>query len=184
MNKQNRPAPAYQEYAAQIMSRWEYRALTLDQRGLLYSMRLECWVNRTLPESPDLLGRILGFDPREVAAALPFVMPFFACEDGKISCPELDSYRKHLENVRTRQSDAAKATNAQRWGGKTRANAGNQGIVAKRVGKRSVGDRSSDRSLVQYSPVQPSQEGGEVTTTYVDGWSDFTADPDDDGGEV
>jgi len=38
----NRTAPAYQEYAASMMARLEYRTLTLPQRGLLYSMRLEC----------------------------------------------------------------------------------------------------------------------------------------------
>jgi len=38
----NRTAPAYQEYAASMMARFEYRTLTLAHRGLLYSMRLEC----------------------------------------------------------------------------------------------------------------------------------------------
>ena len=37
----NRTAPAYQEYAASIIARFEYQTLTLPQRGLLYSMRLE-----------------------------------------------------------------------------------------------------------------------------------------------
>ena len=83
----NRTAPAYQEYAANLIARFEYRTLTLPQRGLLYSMRLECWVNQFLPESPSVLARILGFDVAEVAAELPYVMQFFACENGRIFAP-------------------------------------------------------------------------------------------------
>ena len=96
----NRTAPAYQEYAANIIARFEYRTLTLPQRGLLYSMRLECWVNQYLPESPSVLARILGFDVAEVAAEIPYVMPFFAVEDGRIYAPDLEAYRQHVRPLR------------------------------------------------------------------------------------
>lgn len=184
---QNRPAPAYQEYAASMMSRIEYRTLTLAQRGLLYTMRLECWVNHGLPEHTTTLARVLGYDAAEIAAELPSVMPFFAVEDGEIVCPELENYRSYIENVRTRQSDAAKATNEKRWSQKSRASTGNSGRVAERVGKRSVSDRSSDRSLVQSSqvqtsPAQPRERGFSevVHSTEVEGWGDFTQDPEVD----
>ena len=70
---QNRQPPAYQEYASSIMARVEYRVMRLDHRGLLYTMRLECWVNHTLPENPEMLSKILGFDAAEIASALPSV---------------------------------------------------------------------------------------------------------------
>jgi hypothetical protein len=190
MTAQNRTPPAYQEYAANIIARFEYRTLTLPQRGLLYSMRLECWVNQYLPESPDVLARILGFDVAEIAAELPYVMPFFEVEDGRIFAPDLEAYRERLNERHKRQSDGAKATNEKRWGRKPRAVAGDSGGIGKRVGKRideRVGERIASGSLL--SIVQPSlaQPRGEVfnpcttvDSTY-EGWGDFTADPEQEG---
>lgn len=48
---QNRDAPAYQEYAATILAQLSFRTMTLQERGLLYTMRLECWVNMRLPQN-------------------------------------------------------------------------------------------------------------------------------------
>lgn len=41
--------PAYQEYAADMLSNRHFRMMTLQQRGLLYTLRLECWVNGSVP---------------------------------------------------------------------------------------------------------------------------------------
>lgn len=190
---QGRKAPAYQEYASDMIARLDYRTLTLPQRGLLYSMRLECWVNQFLPDAPGVLARILGFDAAEVAAEIPYVMPFFACENGRIFAPDLEAYREHLEERHKRQSAAAKATNEKRWGPKTRANAGVSGSVGKRLDKRvgervdnRVGERIASGSLLSRDEMRPSQGADELTTTSVvgdlEGWSDFTADPEEDGG--
>ena len=46
---QNREPPAFQEYAAAMMAKTDYRLMSLAGRGLLYTMRLECWVNLTCP---------------------------------------------------------------------------------------------------------------------------------------
>lgn len=185
----NRTAPAYQEYAANIIARFEYRTLTLPQRGLLYSMRMECWVNQYLPESPDVLARILGFDVAEVAAELPYVMAFFQVENGRIFSPELEGYRARLEARKVAQSDAAQATNEKRWGRKPRAGAGDSVSVAKRVGKRN-GERNGERiasgSLLSIEQPSLAQPRGEVfnpptvDSTY-EGWGDFTADPEQEG---
>jgi len=72
---QNRPPPAFQEYAANMMARTDYRILTLAQRGLLMTLRLECWVNLRLPNDPATLARVLGYGSDEVRAALPAIMP-------------------------------------------------------------------------------------------------------------
>ena len=94
---QNREAPAYQEYAASMMAQIDYRTMTLPERGLFYSMRLECWVNGRLPENPELLSKVLGFAKQEVIDSLPAVMRFFVASEGFIFCPELEDYRQHLE---------------------------------------------------------------------------------------
>lgn len=178
----NRTAPAYQEYAAAMMSRFEYRTLTLAQRGLLYSMRLECWVNQFLPESPEIMARILGFDPAEIAAEVPFVMSFFDVKNGRIFAPDLEAYRARVEGIRDRQSAAAKGTNAKRKEAKIRAGKGIHGGSANRNGKRNsdraVSERSSERSF-NPSP-SPSQGEDVVGGTTVDGGvlTEITLSPD------
>lgn len=57
---QNRDAPAYQEYAAALLARLPFRTMTLQDRGLLYTMRLECWVNVRLPNDHNSLAKVLG----------------------------------------------------------------------------------------------------------------------------
>lgn len=86
----------------------QYRVMTLAERGLLFSMRLECWVNRCLPADPHLLARVLGYDAGEVVAALPNVMAFFRSDGREITSPELDAYREHLAAIRERQSQGGK----------------------------------------------------------------------------
>lgn len=100
---QNREAPAFQEYAAAMMAKIAYRTMTLAERGLLYSMRLECWVNDRLPADQDKLAKVLGYCPGEVKNALPAVMEFFTEDDEFITSPDLDSYKLHLLDSRNRQ---------------------------------------------------------------------------------
>lgn len=105
---QNRDAPAYQEYAASVMAKTQYRVLSLTERGLLYTLKLECWVNKRLPSNPAMLARVLGMEASEVATALPKVMPFFAMDGPDLVCPELEDYRAHIDARRDRLSEAGK----------------------------------------------------------------------------
>ncbi len=186
----NRTAPAYQEYAANIISRFEYRTLTLPQRGLLYSMRLECWVNQFLPDSPSVLARILGFDVAEVAAELPYIMPFFAVADGRIYAPDLEAYRQHIERIRERQAQGGKVgaakTNARKpaasvdSGGSSHSSSelSSNPSSHPRVARRATSESFSSSLRPSLSP---SQEGDVGVSTYEGGWGDFTADPEQDG---
>lgn len=152
---ENRPPPAYQEFAASMMARTDYRLLTLAERGLLYSLRLECWVNGSMPADPAKLSRVLGFDPAEVAAALPSLEPFFDVADGVLRCPELDAYRAHLDERRARQSEGGKRgaerTNTAR---KPTPRKGLKSDASTPTGKARVKSESS----VQHSPEQNSTE--------------------------
>ena len=113
---QNRDAPAYQEYAAQMMAKIDYRTLSLTERGLLYSMKLECWVNDKLPAELDRLARVLGFSCDEVKNALPALMPFFAIVENFIVSPELENYKLHLFSRRQRMSEGGKKSAQKRKG--------------------------------------------------------------------
>lgn len=153
MSDQNRPPPAFQEFAASMMARTDYRLLNLAQRGLLYALRLECWVNHRMPADPAKLARVLGLDAAEVAAALPSLEAFFDVADGDLTCPELDDYRAHLDERRARQSEGGKR-------GAARTNADRKPAPRKALkvaastptGKPQVACESS----VQQSTAQPS----------------------------
>jgi hypothetical protein len=88
---QNREPPAYQEFAASILSALPFRAANLQDRGLLYTLRLELWVNRRLPKNPNELAKVLRLPLAEVIASLPNVMPFFALEAESIFSPEREN---------------------------------------------------------------------------------------------
>lgn len=173
----NRTSPAYQEYAANMMARFEYRTLTLAQRGLLYSMRLECWVNQFLPESAEILARILGFDPAEIAAELPYVMPFFEVENGRITSPDLEAYRQRVDGIRERQAQGGKAGAAKTNARKTLADTGVSGNPGKPSGNPRVSRRVSAESFNLNPNPSPSQ-GGDVGGIEAAGVSDFTLTPD------
>ena len=115
---QNREPPAYQEYAATIMAKVQYRAMSLEERGLLYTMRLECWVNECLPSDEPRLAKVIGYSIEEIKRCLPAVKNFFYLAGGSLRCKELDDYRAHLESRTQKQSAGgrlgAQITNAKK----------------------------------------------------------------------
>jgi uncharacterized protein YdaU (DUF1376 family) len=166
MNAQGRDAPAYQEYPAAMLTKLPFRRATFAQRGLLFTLRLELWVNEALPADPDALAAILGVDPTEVANALPAIMSFFAIENGELRCPELDAYRAHLDARHLKQSEGGKhgaaITNAEKKKRRRLKNGAASGIPADATTPTSTSSATpsgtppaSGRVL---STVQPSQE--------------------------
>jgi hypothetical protein len=109
INMQKREPPAYQEYPASILAERNYKLMTLAERGLLYSMRLECWVNGTLPSSLDELAKYLGFTTDQLSGALTDrVRHYFKESFGNFRSEELDNYKEHLEEQRRRKSEGGK----------------------------------------------------------------------------
>jgi hypothetical protein len=103
MSKPKKPirkAPAYQEYAADVLANAQFRLMTLSERGLLDTIRRECWVNGLVPGQPTSMAKYLGFTEMEIAKNLtPSVLSFFeVAEDESLRCPELDLYREMLNN--------------------------------------------------------------------------------------
>lgn len=144
---QNRDAPAFQEYAAAMMARIEYRVMSLEGRGLLYTVKLECWVNGTLPADAPTLARVLSYPEEQIIHRLPELGPFIAIEEGVIRCPELDDYRAHLEQRREKQSAGGRTGAAITNGKRGRRNASHS----------PARPRGGRESLVQVSPVQASK---------------------------
>lgn len=150
---QNREPPAFQEYAAAMMAKTDYRLLSLAGRGLLYTMRLECWVNRRLPPDAPKLARVLGFEVAEVAALTPEVQPFFDIDAEGLFCPELENYRASLDERRARQAEGGRQGAAKTNGQRSKDNSSNEHIAAA-TGKPQAGRLGSCESLIQSSPDQ------------------------------
>lgn len=110
MTKLNpRPAPAYQEYAADMLANREFRLMTLAERGMLWTMRMECWVNESVPSSTDSLRKIFNLTQSEVEIALSNnVLRFFNSKGENLFCQELDAYRQDLIARKTAQSEGGR----------------------------------------------------------------------------
>jgi hypothetical protein len=169
---QNRDAPAYQEYAATILAQLPFRTMSLQDRGLLYTMRLECWVNVRLPQSHNDLAKVLGLPVAEVASSFAAVMPLFEIVDGFIISPELENYRAHLADRKSKQSHGGKLgseiTNRKR---KRPANPVDSGVTSTPPSTSQLPRQGRGDSLVQPSTEKPSQnqppERGVITDPFI-----------------
>ena len=161
---QNRDAPAYQEYAASMMARIEYRLMSMEARGVLWSMRQECWVNGRLPSAPDQLARVLGCSVDLVERALPQLTAFLVHNDSHYRCPDLDDYRTHINDRRAKQSQGGKA-------GAAKTNDVRRGAA---TGKPPGKPRATRESLVQNSQDQHSKAQQSKVANLHDTWvSDY-----------
>lgn len=107
---QNRKPPAYQEYAPELLANKHFRLMSLAERGLFYTLRLECWANNTVPSKTEALSKYLGISLSEVNDALSAeVKAFVAINGDDLTIPELDDYRKHLTEIREKQSTGGKS---------------------------------------------------------------------------
>jgi hypothetical protein len=155
---QNRKPPAFQEYAATILSSKSFRVMSLSQRGLLFTMRLECWVNQSIPSLSNELARYLGLNNQEVLDSLSAnVISYFNESEGLYICPELEDYRQHIREQREKQ----------RAGGRKAAAITNN----KWKETNSANPQVTSESLVQLSPVKLSSnqslERGNIDDDFV-----------------
>jgi hypothetical protein len=99
-----RPPPAYQEYASDTLANKQFRLLSLPERGLRTTMRMECWANGTIPCSAKELALFLNLNPADVQRNLTIgVLSYFEEHDGNLSCPELEGQRERLMEQRSAQ---------------------------------------------------------------------------------
>lgn len=89
-----------------MLAKLSFRSMSLEARGLLYTLRLECWVNENLPCDRKLLSAVLGKPITQ--EALQAVNLFFDITDDLIICPELENYRTHLAEIREKQRRGGK----------------------------------------------------------------------------
>jgi hypothetical protein len=114
-----RDAPAYQEYASDWLANRKWRLMSLGERGLLDTMRKECWVNRSVPSNAEEIAKIFNLQEFEVSKCLTsIVLSFFTIEGANLTCPELEAYREKLNErhnkLREGGSNGGKATQKKR----------------------------------------------------------------------
>jgi hypothetical protein len=179
---QNRKPPAYQEYASELLANKHFRLMGLEERGLLFTLKLECWANGTVPSKSEALAKYLGVTSNDIDNAFnEHVKAFVAINEDYLRIPELDDYRNHLAEIRDKQSK----------GGKTGSRLTNQKLSRALVYKSSftsgesfassTGDLTSDlqhtrldtnESLVKPSLEQLSQPQSLANSNYHDEWID------------
>ena len=156
---QNRKPPSYQEYAAAILANRQYRLMSLAERGLLYTLRLECWENIQAPASTAELAKYIGCDVSDVKAALTDRVKTFLYEkDGSLTCPELEDYRQHLKDIKAKQSAGGKGGAAITNRNRKSVGKGASTYHSDDSGNSQVTRRGSDDSLVQSRTEKQSQE--------------------------
>jgi len=146
---ENRKPPAYQEYASNMLANISFRSMDLAQRGLLYTMRLECWANESLPSNIDTLSNVLGqnIKPEHIKA----VQSFFQIDESTIISPELNDYRQHLEERREKQSRGGRK-GANKTNSKARSSDKTESSGNLRISRRGSGG-----FLVKSNPEKQSQ---------------------------
>lgn len=109
---ERRNPPAYQEYAADLLADRGFRSMSAAERGVLFSMRLECWCNRSVPADPASLARVLGLEASEVKDGLTErVLRYFEAQEGAecvLVCPQLDAYRTRLDERHAKMSEGGR----------------------------------------------------------------------------
>jgi len=151
---QNMKPPAYQEYAANILADRNFRLMTLAERGLFYSMRLECWLNSNVPATPRELAKYLGYEVSDIESALTDKLKSFFLNQGQdFICPELEDYRQHLNEQKKRQSEGG------RKGAKSTNSKHNQQASDLQVPRQDTRESLVKSSLAKYSKTQPLKNG-------------------------
>ncbi len=145
-----------------MLANVNFRQMPLAARGLLYTLRLECWENHQLPADSKKLSSVLRFDEAEIIAAMQWLDVFFRVSDGWLTSPDLEDYRKHLADQRKAQSVGGKK-------GAAKTNAGKSQVARE--------------SVVKLNAVQPSSTQSNSVINNRDyinkSWDDFRVESDD-----
>jgi len=101
--------PYFQLYAANFLSNRQFKLMNLDERGILISIYMECWVNKSIPIESAELAKCLSFSEQEVLKSLSSrVKSFLLEQDGNYISPELEGYREKFMEGRRKQSEGGK----------------------------------------------------------------------------
>jgi hypothetical protein len=114
--------PAYQEYPADILNNEIFMQLTMAQRGLLWTLRMFCWKNESIPVGYKNIATLTGISEKEASKLFDEKMDkFFELQlDNKPGNPrmintDLEAYRREKIAARLKRSASGKEGAEKRW---------------------------------------------------------------------
>src|SRR4030095_16024975 len=118
-----RPPPAFQQYASDLLANESYRLMSLPERGLLETLRLQCWVSGSVPKDCALLSRLTGIPADQIDKALtPGVLAFFEPKSSeRLVCPELVKQRGRMDEKRAERARSGEKGAKAKWRKEKRA---------------------------------------------------------------
>lgn len=104
------PLPWFRMFAANYLADRNFRTISLEERGLILSMLLECWASIDIPKNPTELSQILGVPVDQVRRALTSkALSFFDERGGSYHSRFLDDQRnKFLEERKAKKEGGQK----------------------------------------------------------------------------
>jgi uncharacterized protein YdaU (DUF1376 family) len=104
------PLPWFRMFAAHYLADRNFRTISLEERGLILSMLLECWASIDIPKNPSELSQILGVPVDQVKRALTSkALSFFDERGGSYHSRFLDDQRnKFLEERKAKKEGGLK----------------------------------------------------------------------------
>ena len=98
------PLPWFRLFSSHYLADRDYRLSSLDERGLIFSMLLECWSSCDVPKDCLELSQVIGVPKDQVDRALtPKVTSFFKTRDGFYYSEYLEQQRSVFLLTRTEQ---------------------------------------------------------------------------------
>lgn len=106
MSNMASPLPWFRIFASHYLADRNFRTASLEERGLVLSMQLECWVCTDIPSDPTELSQILGVPSDQVKRSLsPKVLSFFNTRNENYYSQFLDDQRNEFLARRKKQSE-------------------------------------------------------------------------------
>jgi hypothetical protein len=98
------------KYASDILATEWYKNMPLETRGLWHTMRLMCWVNKSIPLDSHELALHSGIPEAFIRENLPRVIGHFKEQpSGRLISPELEDYRATKAAEREKKSKAGRS---------------------------------------------------------------------------
>jgi len=116
--------PAYQEYPADILNNEVFMQLSMAQRGLLWTLRMYCWKNETIPAGFVNLAKLTGISEKEASKLFDEKLGSFfdlvhdenlGYENARMINPDLEAYRKEKIAARKKRAESGKLGADKRW---------------------------------------------------------------------
>lgn len=116
--------PAYQEYPADILINEVFMQLSMAQKGLLWTLRMYCWKNESIPGGYKNLALLVGISEKEVTKLFDERLEsFFELrfdddinkKNPRMINIDLEAYRKEKIAARNRKVASGKLGAEARW---------------------------------------------------------------------